>query len=128
MAVMWPLSLPQSPLKTGYKRVGPNMTVRSEMDTGPDKVRYRGGHKPQVIDLAYVLSAEQRDWFEEFCNGTLAGGVICFDWPSQEHGGRYVRARLVPTADGLYTLQPYQDSLYWQATFKLEIWPDAPLT
>ena len=59
MGAMWPLILPQCPLRASYKRTLPNMTIRSSMDTGPDKVRYRGGHSPMTVDAAYFLTAAQ---------------------------------------------------------------------
>ena len=124
MPAMWPLSLPQCPLRASYKRTLPNMTVRSSMDTGPDKVRYRGGHSPQTVEAAYFLTAAQRNALETFALETIKGGAICFDWPNPENSGDYVLARLVPEGDGLLSFSPNGNG--WNVNLRLEYWPDAP--
>jgi hypothetical protein len=97
------------------------------MDTGSDKVRRRGTFKPQVVTATYVLTNAQRDVLENFVHNGIAEGALCFDWPYTEQQ-TYVRARLKPGSDGLFSLQRYKDTMRWQATLTIEFWPDAPLT
>ena len=116
---------------SGYKRSLPNNLIRSSMDTGSDKVRKRGRFKPEDVQATYLLNPhyvygnkvyDQREVLETFVH-TLAEGAICFDWWHAEKG-KYVRARLKAGNDGLLDFQPYRESIYWQVTLKLEIWPD----
>lgn len=125
---MWPTSLPQAPQKDGYRRSLPNNLIRSSMDMGSEKVRLRGRSKPISVAATYVLTDAQRDVLETFVHDAVAEGAICFDWPYAEKG-TFVRARFKPSGnDGLLDFQPFGNSLYWQVTVNLEIWPDAPLT
>lgn len=124
---MWPSSLPQAPQKDGYRRSLPNNLIRSSMDTGSDKVRLRGRSRPIAVQATYILDEAQRDALETFVHDAIAEGAICFDWPWTERG-TFVRARIKASNDSLIDFQPFGNSLYWQATVNLEIWPDAPLT
>lgn len=124
---MWPSSLPQEPLVDGYKRTLPNNLIRSSMDTGSDKVRLRGRSKPVGVTATYVLTNAQRDTLETFIHDGIAEGAVCFDWPWTEKD-TFVRARIKAGSDGLFDIQRYKDTMRWQVTLNLEIWPDAPLT
>ncbi len=124
MAVpIWPTGLPQRPLKAGYKRSLPNNLIRSSMDTGSDKVRKRGRFRPEDVQAAYILKPAQVTILENFVHNTIAEGAICFDWWHTEKN-KYVRARLKGGNGGLFDIQPYRDSICWQVTLNLEIWPD----
>ena len=119
----WPSSLPQKPQKEGYRRVLPNNLIRSSMDTGSDKVRKRGRYKPQVVSATYVLTDAQRNTLETFIHDSIAEGAICFNWPHPELN-KLVRARLKASNDGIIDFQPFGDTLRWQTTVELEIWPE----
>lgn len=125
MPALWPLSLPQCPQRTGYTRRLPNMTIRTDMETGPAKVRYRGGNSPQTVEAAYVLTDAQRDVLETFIMETVLQGAVCFDWPDPEHGGDYVLARVVGGSDAALSFTPVAPG-YWSATLKIEFWRNAP--
>lgn len=124
MAAVWPLTLPQCPQRQGYTRSLPNMAIRTDMDTGPAKVRYRGGNSPQTVEATYVLNDAQRDMMEDFIMTTTMQGAICFDWPDPENGGAYVLARFVGGESAL-TFSPVAPG-YWSAQIKLEFWRNAP--
>lgn len=129
----WPLALPQKPLADGYSETVPNTLLRSETDTGPAKVRRRGGAKPYTIKANYLLSTEQCEVLDSFLMDTLGGGARCFDWPrpmfhrNADGSFRRVRARIVPSQDGLYT-KNFASGLVdrWNVTLTLEIFPDVP--
>lgn len=127
MAAIWPLMLPQRPQKTGFQEKAPNNLIRSDMDTGPAKVRRRGGAKPWQVSASYVLTAEQLASLNLFATETIANGALCFDWPHPVRN-EYVRARLVGGSDALYSPQPWGATLAWQVTLTIEWWPGAPLT
>lgn len=126
---IWPLVLPQETLKEGYNRAIPDQTIRSGMDTGPAKVRYRGGHMPEVISLTLVLTDAQRDALITFVKNTVKGGALAFEYPNPENpSGGYVLARLVPAGNKeLFSISQYQNSVFWQVSLKMEVWRDVPL-
>lgn len=123
---IWPSSLPLAPLRDGFGDTAPSNLLRSETDTGPAKVRRRGGAKPHSVSCTYVLTDEQADIFESFVVNTLSGGSLCFDWWHPVLG-RYVRARLAPSDSGLFTRSYWGNSLDWQYSVSLEYWPDIPV-
>lgn len=125
-APVWPLDLPQKPLRSGYGDKLPNNQLRSEMDIGPDKVRGKGKAESEVDSVTYVMRDAQRDLFKSFVRDTLQGGVLCFDWPHPTLG-RYVRARMVASSDNLANIQPWGDTLAWQVPLTVEYWPDATI-
>lgn len=126
---VWPLILPQETFKDGYSRAIPDQTIRSNMDTGPAKVRYRGGHMPEVLSMTLVLTDEQRDALIAFARDIIKGGVLTFEYPNPENpASGYILARLVPHGSReLFTISQYQKSILWQVSIKMEVWRDVPL-
>lgn len=123
---LWPLDLPQAPLRDGWSDTAPDNLLRSDMESGPAKVRRRGSAKPRVAACTYVMNAEEAALFEDFALGTLAGGALAFDWWHPVLG-RYVRARLVPSGDGLYSRSYWGGTYVWQYSLTIEYWPDVPV-
>lgn len=123
---IWPLDLPQAPQRDGWSDTAPNNLLRSEMESGPMKVRRRGNAKPHTAKATYVFTDEEADVFERFALETLAGGAIAFDWwhPTLR---RYVRARLAPEGDGLFSKQYWGGTYAWQYSLTFEYWPDVPV-
>lgn len=122
---VWPLVLPQETFKDGYSRELPDQTIRSDMDTGPAKVRYRGGHMPDTVNITLVLSDEQRDALLSFVKNVVKGGALPFDFPKPEDPSQYVLARFVPVGNkSLFSIAQYQNSVFWQVGIKLELWDD----
>ena len=127
---IWPLTLPQSPLISGYSESMPSTLLRSETETGPAKVRRRGNAKPVTVQATYIMSTEQMELFDTFVYKTVGGGAVCFDWPRprfKSGDGRYVRARIVPSSNGLYDRSVVDSTTdFWNVTLSLEIFPDVP--
>lgn len=126
MAAIWPLTLPQCPKLSGFSEKVPNNLIRSDMDTGPAKVRRRGGAKPWTCTAPYTVSKAQLAMLQNFVVETLANGALCFDWPHPVRND-YVRARLVGGSDSIFDASPSTPDL-WQVTLTIEWWPGAPLT
>lgn len=125
---VWPLVLPQETFKDGYSREIPDQTIRSDMDTGPAKVRYRGGHMPETVSMTLVLTEEQRDALVDFATETTKGGALPFEFPNPENPQQYVLARFVPASNKtLFSISQYQNSIKWQIAIKLELWKDVVL-
>lgn len=131
-SAIWPFSLPQAPIINGYKEQMPSNIIRSDAEYGPAKVRKRGGAKPVTVNASYILSTEEAEILDNFVFNTIAGGAICFDWPrprfsKMKEGNRYVRARLVPSSDSIYSKSIVNDTVdFWKVELTLEIFPDVP--
>ncbi len=125
---IWPLGLPQRPLRSNFKESMPSNLLTSSMGTGPAKIRRRGNAKPVPFSVTYALTDTQLAILDEFTDATIAGGAICFDFP-HPRTGQYMRVRLSPQSeDALYDKQYFGKTLRWQIQLKLEAFPDAPLT
>lgn len=132
-SVIWPHALPQTPVLNGYKEQMPSNLIRSDAEYGPAKVRKRGGAKPVTVNASYILSTQEAEILDDFVYNSIAGGAICFDWPrprfskTKEGDNRYVRARLVPSSDSLYSKSNVSNTVdFWQVDLTLEIFPDVP--
>ena len=132
-SVIWPHALPQTPILNGYKEQMPSNLIRSDAEYGPAKVRKRGGAKPVTVNASYILSTQEAEILDDFVYNSIAGGAICFDWPrprfskTKEGDNRYVRARLVPSSDSLYSKSNVSNTVdFWQVDLTLEIFPDVP--
>lgn len=119
----WPLAIPQAPQRDGWSDTAPDQLLRSDMESGPAKVRRRGTAKPHVAQATYVMDDAEAAIFEEFALETLAGGALAFDWWHPVLA-RYVRARLVPSGDGLFSRSYWNGTYAWQYSLTLEYWPD----
>ncbi|WP_243546370.1 hypothetical protein [Pseudodesulfovibrio tunisiensis] len=126
MVSVWPTGLPQAPLYDGFSNPYPNRLLTLSMDSGDDKTRRRGP-KPRQLDVRYSMSSAQVAVLETFCSDTIKDGSLWFDWPHPFRGD-YVRAKLVPSGSGLFSLEPDGVSLNWLIGLTIKYWPDVPLT
>mgnify|MGYP000884912405 FL=1 len=77
---IWPVGLPQIPLRDGYVETEPNVIKRTDMDEGPAKQRPRFtvGIRPFLVQLEMDL--DQVAIFETFYEDTLKDGTLPFTW------------------------------------------------
>ena len=77
---VWPVGLPQIPLREGYSEEEPDVIKRTEMDEGPAKQRPRftDGIRPFLVQVE--VDVEQVTIFETFYSDTLRDGTIPFTW------------------------------------------------
>lgn len=77
----WPASLPKCPIPFSANIGAPQKALlRSEMDTGPAKVRPRTTAAVRPLTLKYgPMTAAQYDTFETFHADDLIFGVLSFD-------------------------------------------------
>jgi hypothetical protein len=82
----WPATLPQQFEQEGYEETFPQVTIRTEMDVGPAKVRkrYTAAIKPFVGFM--FMTPEQVDTLETFFETTTAYGSLAFDWEHPRTG------------------------------------------
>lgn len=83
---VWPGSLPQSPLLSGFTETTPNLVLRTQMDAGPPKQRRRftAGVRPFTISM--LMTADQVDIFDDFFMNTCEGGALSFLFPDPRTG------------------------------------------
>lgn len=117
-AYSWPAGLPQVPQK-GFTETGGPRVVRTQMDAGIAKQRYKG-LGISMLNLTFILTSEQVETLEEFVQQTIRG-VARFGFP-HPRTQQVVEARIVPQSDSLYSLT-YLAPGYWTLTLQLEILP-----
>lgn len=121
---VWPGSLPTAPLLRGLSERPPDLTVRSKMDVGPDKVRARATVGVRVFPCELLLTAAQVATFDAFFYTTLAGGALEFDWLHPRTGDA-VEFRFVGPPE--YAPRGPRSTAVskWDVRFTLELIPSA---
>lgn len=79
-SIVWPPGLPDDVLVEGYKEGLPKVTVRTQMDAGPPKVRRRQTAAVATLSFSLDLTREQVALLTEFHGTTLRGGSLSFEW------------------------------------------------
>lgn len=72
--------LPDHVLQDGYEEMEPETAVRSQMETGPAKLRQRFTSGRRRIKCVMSLSGTEVDTLGTFFSTTLVGGTQPFDW------------------------------------------------
>jgi hypothetical protein len=80
MAAVWPGGLPQVAMQGQYNEEPPTTAIRSQMDTGPAKIRQRYTAGPRPVQITLPLSAAEVEILDVFHVTTLKGGSLPFDW------------------------------------------------
>jgi hypothetical protein len=115
----WPPSLPENPQKGFSETVNLNI-LRTPMDSGPAKQRYRG-LKPYTVSVSYFLTQTQLNTLESFIVTTLRG-TARFYWKHPKLGTN-VEARVVPQNDGAMYSSQYLAPGFFTVNLTLEILP-----
>ena len=76
----WHVDLPQELFVAGYSGTFPNVTIKSDMDAGPAKVRRRFTAGVEPVSGTMIMTAAQLATFDTFYNTTLLGGSLRFSW------------------------------------------------
>lgn len=79
--ILWPASLPQSPLLDGWQETLPDNTLRTEMEQGPAKLRRRSTAASGRMNVQFLLSTADCALLDTFYSDTLTGGVKVFQMP-----------------------------------------------
>lgn len=117
---VWPLTLPQNPLRSGYSETPGANILRTPMDAGPAKMRLRS-RRPDSVAVTYVMEAAQLVTLETFCRDTIRG-TARFGW-KHPRTKQIVEARIVPDQEGsLYTITPAGGDL-WHVALRIEVLP-----
>jgi len=107
----WPVSLPQTLFIEGYKQSLPDVTMKSDMDAGPAKVRRRFTAGVTPVSGTQKYTAAQLSTFQSFFEDTLLGGSLRFSWtkPPAHTEACEMRFTAAPTftalGDGIYQVE-----------------------
>ena len=76
----WAATLPQELFVAGYGQSAPAVTIKSNMDAGPAKVRRRFTAGVEPVSGTMIMTAAQLATLDTFFNDTLLGGSLRFSW------------------------------------------------
>lgn len=114
----WPASLPQYFLRSSYSEGTGKSVIRSEMDTGPAKLRRRSRAVVRPVDGSLLMTGDQYETFVTFVENTIGGGALPFEFPHQRRPGEFWLVRL---ADPDVMATP--KGPLWQVQLKIEVLP-----
>jgi len=102
----WPSTLPSTPLLENFQELLPETSIRTDMDTGPAKLRQRTTAAVGSLMVSYLLSKVQTATLDAFYETTLFGGAGAFDYTHPRTGNtvscRFVSAPQYAPANGNY--------------------------
>ena len=113
----FPTTLPK-PTQSDYQENRQSQLIRSQMDTGPAKIRRRFTANSAEYSVSWEFTGSQLSTFETFFNSTIDGGSVEFTWV-QPRTDASVTARFV---DGVYSVSSLGHDLY-RVSSKLEVMP-----
>lgn len=76
--ILWPESLPQTPLLDRWQETLADNTLRTEMEQGPAKLRRRSTAASGRMQAQFLLSSADCLLLDAFYHSTLGGGVKAF--------------------------------------------------
>lgn len=82
----WPDTLPAAPLLENFQELLPQTAIRTDMDTGPAKVRQRTTAGIGALMVSYLLNIAETIALDSFYQTTLCGGVSAFDYTHPRTG------------------------------------------
>lgn len=74
----WPVTLPAFSSMDDLKETPGDKTIRSSMDEGPAKTRFKTNAEPDTLTFSVVLTSAEITDLETFYNDTLTGGALTF--------------------------------------------------
>ena len=76
--IVWPETLPQSPLLDGWQETLADNVLRTAMEQGPPKLRRRGSAGSGKMTVHFLLSRDDCALVDDFYQTALAGGIRPF--------------------------------------------------
>lgn len=112
----WPSTLP-APKVGSYKENPPKLTLRTEMEQGPAKVRKRFTAGVRMLSFTLCLTKAEVEILDDFFVDDVASGALSFDY---SHPRTAVACKARITKEPQYT---GVDPDYYEAQIELEILP-----
>ena len=116
---IWEATLPQVPQKGFSESIGA-LILRTPMDAGPAKQRYRG-RRSNTMQLTFIMTTVQVGTLDTWITNTLRG-TARFGFPHPRTGS-IVEARIVPQGEGGLFNCTYIAPGYWNVSLQFEILP-----
>jgi hypothetical protein len=140
--IVWPAELPQRVLASGYSESLGDGRLRTQMETGPMKVRRRFSAVARPIAASFRVSPDGKARIERFWWEEIGGGSLPFLMPDQTHDALALLADdglqllddqgrplintawwLVMAGDAPPSFTPLQRGIAYTAAFPLVIMP-----
>jgi hypothetical protein len=115
----WPTTLPQVPQR-GYTEVLGTNILRTNMDAGPAKMRFRG-KRPDMLSVQFLMTTAQVSTLENFVQNTIFG-VRRFNFTHPRKASS-VEVRIVPQQDGALFNISYTAPGYYTVSLQFEVLP-----
>lgn len=115
----WPSTLPP-PLLAGYSLETGDNTIRTDMDTGPARVRRRSTAAPDTVGFSVLLNAEQMVIFRAFWDTDWQSGAAWVRFQlktGRTSGSTLLECRPVPAK---WKAQPISD-VHWHVSLTVEV-------
>jgi hypothetical protein len=129
--IRWPATLPKAPTVARYAETLPDLSIRSQVEAGPAKVRQRITANVAPVEIELKLTGAQVVILRTFWTTTTAGGSLAFQWIDHATGAdadyRFISPPqlrpLSPRIPGGPLGGSPGGAEYWSATFQLERMP-----
>lgn len=120
--VTWSALLPQSFQKDSFTETAQSAVLRTNMDSGPPKVRRLFTSALDYWSGTMIMTASQISTFKTFFKSTVQYGSLPFNFPNQYNLSEFVEVRfLVDTEGEPYSIRPDGDTLEYAVQFTLEV-------
>ena len=77
---IWPTTLPQALLLSGYGQKAADVVLRTGMDIGPAKVRRRASAGVEPVEGKQIYTSTELGYLRTFYDTTLLNGALRFSW------------------------------------------------
>lgn len=121
-SIVWPITLPVAPRKDDLGESPGASIIRSENDTGPDKVRRRAVAMPREFNFIFDMTRTQKEAFDAFYNGPIACGALPYIFKNPSTGN-LAEFRIVGKPDYKPLVQRSNGGEPWRVAFKAELMP-----
>lgn len=115
----WPATLP-APLLADYSLESADLTIRTDMESGPARVRRRSTAPQDRVTLRFVLTDAQQQVFRGFWESDAAHGSAWFFMPLRDARAAGVSTREVRPLAGGFKAVPLAAG-QWAVSFSVEL-------
>jgi len=118
----WPAQLTRTPRVADFEEFAPDVSIRSEVDVGPAKIRRRFTGDHRKFNVAMDFTRADLAVFDTFYLTTTKGGSLSFSWVLPRTGAAAdFRFLSVPTYRP--TAPRGDGSEWWRVSFAVEMLP-----
>ncbi len=115
----WPSTLP-NPSFDGYSVEAGDPTIRTDMDSGPARVRRRFTAAPDRVGLKFVMTEAQMSAFRTFWDGDAMQGAAWFDMTLRDGRMAGVVSKAIRPNPAAFKAEMLGAGV-WSVTFSAEV-------